>query len=535
MIPFLETNILTLTIFAPLVGVALLLWLPRRYEESSREIALATSLVTFALSLWLAAAYLQSPPVGGYSLYIAEPWIEALGIYYRVGLDGVSLVLILLTTLLTPICILCSWRDIKNRRKEFMLLILLIEIGLNGAFGALDLFLFYVFWELMLIPMYFLVGVWGSSKRIMAATKLLLYTLFGSLLMLVAILYLYFAGGKTFNLLQLYEVALTPNIQLYLFLAFALAFAIKVPLFPFHTWLPDAHTEAPTAGSILLAGVFLKVGTYGFYRFAMPLFPDAVVMIKPVILALIVIGIVGGALVSMVQPDIKRLIAYSSVSHLGFVMLGLFAANPEAVQGAVIQMINHGISTGALFLLFGMLYERTHSRAIADYSGLAKQMPIYTTCFLFASLSSIGLPGLNNFVGEFLILLGAFQTERLHAILSATAVIFAAVYLLWMIERVFFGPAREKIGADGVSVASLRDINGREALAFIPLLVLIVWLGVYPRTILDITKPSVTSFLQLTQRSHVEALAGTARRESPSVAAGAARRGQSPTWQLVRR
>lgn len=500
MIPFLETNLLSLTIFAPLVGVALLLWLPRHYEESSREIALVTALVTFALSCWLAVSYFAAAPTDGYGLYIAEPWIESLSIYYRLGLDGVSLVLILLTTLLTPICVLCSWNDIKQRRKEFMLLVLLIEVGLNGAFVALDLFLFYMFWEVMLIPMYFLVGVWGSSKRIMAATKLLLFTLFGSLLMLVAILYLYFAGGKTFNLLQLYEVTLTPDVQIWLFAAFALAFAIKVPLFPFHTWLPDAHTEAPTAGSILLAGVFLKVGTYGFYRFAMPLFPDAVLMAKPVIMALAVIGIVGGALVSMVQPDIKRLIAYSSVSHLGFVMLGLFAMTPEAVQGAVIQMINHGISTGALFLLFGMLYERTHSRAIADYGGLAKQLPIYTTCFVLVTLSSLGMPGLNNFVGEFLILLGTFQVDRWSAIISATGVIFAAVYLLWMVERVFFGPTRERIGQEGVSVSALRDLTGREALALAPLLILIVWLGVYPRCILDVTKSSTDSFVRLVTR-----------------------------------
>jgi NADH-quinone oxidoreductase subunit M len=500
MIPFIATNIVTVTIFAPLIGVVAMLCIPKRYGDASREITLATSLITFCCSIWLACRYLDGAPTEGYGLYVALPWIPELAIYYRIGIDGVSLALILLTTLLTPICVLCSWQSITWRRKEFMILLLLVGVGLNGAFAALDLFLFYVFWEIMLIPMYFLVGMWGSQHRVMAAMKLLLYTLFGSLLMLVSIIYLYYAGGKTFNLLELYQVFLPATVQVWLFAAFALAFAIKVPLFPFHTWLPDAHTEAPTAGSILLAGVFLKVGTYGFYRFAMPLFPEAVLMAKPLIMTLAVIGIVGGACVSIVQPDIKRLIAYSSVSHLGFVMLGLFAMTEESVQGAVIQMINHGISTGALFLLFGMLYERTHTRQIADYRGIAPQMPIFTACFLVVALSSLGMPGLNNFVGEFLILLGTFQVNQWAAIISATGIIFAAVYLLWMIERVFFGPLRKTIGSN-VTLASLRDLTGREALAVIPLIILIVWLGVYPRVILDRTESSVATFLQLMQRS----------------------------------
>lgn len=502
-------DLLTLTIFFPLVGVALLLWLPRRFDASAREVALVTSLATVIVSVVMVLDYVQSPDVGDFRLMVTLPWIADLGIYYRLGLDGTSLSLILLTTLLTPLCVLCSWHEIKSRRKEFMLLLLLVEVGLNGAFAALDLFLFYVFWEVMLIPMYFLVGVWGGPKRIMAAVKFLLFTMVGSLLMLVAILYLYFAGGKTFNLLQLYDTVLSPEIQIWLFAAFALAFAIKVPLFPFHTWLPDAHTEAPTAGSVMLAGVFLKVGTYGFFRFAMPLFPAAVAWAKPGILLLAVVGIVGGALVSMVQPDIKRLIAYSSVSHLGFVMLGLFALTPEAVQGAIIQMINHGISTGALFLLFGMLYERTHSRAIADYSGLAKQMPLFAALFVIVSLSSLGLPGLNNFVGEFLVLLGAFRTVPVHAVVSASGVIVAAVYLLWLVERVFFGPMREQVGATGVMVASLRDLRWREGVLMLPLLVLIVWLGVYPRVLLDHTTGSAGRFVELVLRQPTALAKGT--------------------------
>ncbi len=500
MLPWLATNILTATIFAPLLGVVLLLLVPRRHEAASREIALTVSLVTFALSLWLALRFGAQSSHDAFLLYVAIPWIPELGVHYRIGLDGVSLSLILLTTLLTPLCVLCAWRDIKARRKEFMLLLMLVEIGLNGAFASLDLFLFYIFWELMLIPMYFLVGMWGGKQRIMAATKLLLFTLVGSLIMLVAILYLYLAGGKTFDVMQLYEVALPASTQLWLFAAFALAFAIKVPIFPLHTWLPDAHTEAPTAGSVLLAGVFLKVGTYGFYRFAMPLFPAAVLAAKPLFMILAVVGIVGGALVSMVQPDVKRLIAYSSVSHLGFVMLGLFALTPESVQGAIIQMINHGITTGALFLMFGMLYERTHTRQIADYGGIAPQIPLFTTLFVIVSLSSLGMPGLNNFVGEFLILLGTFRTDSVYAIIAATGVIIAAVYLLWMIERVFFGAPRETIG-DGIVVAKLKDVSGREFALLVPLLVLIVWFGVYPRTILDCTAASAKNFISLVHRA----------------------------------
>ncbi|MBI4366093.1 MAG: NADH-quinone oxidoreductase subunit M, partial [Deltaproteobacteria bacterium] len=447
---------------------------------------------------WLAARYWALPPSADYAFAVARPWIPALGIEYRIGIDGVSLIMILLTALLTPICVLASWHEIRARRKEFMALLLLVGVGVNGAFAALDLFLFYIFWEVMLIPMYFLVGMWGGPKRIPAAMKFLLYTMVGSVLMLVALLYLYFAGGKTFNLLALYGTVLSPTIQCWLFAAFALAFAIKVPLFPFHTWLPDAHTEAPTAGSILLAGVFLKVGVYGFYRFAMPLFPDAVLWFRPAILVLSVVGIVGGALVSMVQPEVKRLIAYSSVSHLGFVMLGLFALTPEGVQGAVIQMLNHGLSTGALFLLFGMLYERSHQREIAAYGGLAKRLPLFAACFLVVSLSSIGLPGLNNFVGEFLILLGTFRAEPVYGAVAAFGVVLGAVYLLWLVERVFFGP--EPSAGDAGHAPAWRDLGVREGIAVLPLIALCLWLGIAPGGVLARTLPSATAFLRFVEK-----------------------------------
>lgn len=495
----LHDHILSLIIFAPLVGMALIMLTPRKYEEASREIALVTTLGVLGLTVWLVMLYDQFNP-SGFSFVETAPWISALHVNYTVGIDGVSLLLIALTALLAPLCVLVSWNDIKGRRKEFMGLLLATEVGLIGAFCAMDLFLFYIFWEIMLIPMYFLVGIWGGANRVKAAMKLLIYTLFGSLLMLVAIMYLYGAAGSTFDLPSLYKVSLDPKVQIWLFSAFALAFAIKVPLFPFHTWLPDAHTEAPTAGSVLLAGVFLKVGTYGFYRIAMPLFPDAVVYFHTTFMVLSVIGIVAGALVSLVQPDIKRVIAYSSVSHLGFVMMGLFAMNPEGVEGAVIQMINHGISTGALFLLFGMIYERTHTRQMADYGGIARVVPLLTVCFIITSLSSLGMPGLNNFVGEFLTLMGTFKVSIPLASIAATGVIFAAGYLLWLIERVFFGPITRDFNR------GLTDMRLREWVTVAPLLVLMVVLGVYPSLAMRYIKPSVASFIAMTSASHVSTI-----------------------------
>lgn len=494
MIPWLASHILTITIFLPLLGVLPVVLLPRRYEEGSRAIALLFSILTFiaAIAIWF--LYKGGAVPNGFTLIEQVEWIPGLNIQYFLGIDGVSLLMIMLTTFLTPLTILGAWNEIKTRRKEFMGLILITEVGLLGAFAALDLFLFYIFWELMLIPMYFLVGIWGGKQRIMAAMKLLLYTIFGSLLMLVAIFVIYVKSDYTLNLLNLYQLNLDPQLQLWCFLAFALAFAIKVPLWPLHTWLPDAHTEAPTAGSVLLAGVFLKVGIYGFYRIAMPLFPLAVVQAQPYLMSLSVIGIIVGALVAMVQPDMKRLIAYSSVSHMGFVMLGLASLTTEGVEGAILQLVNHGVSTGALFLLIGMIYSRTHTRQISDYGGIAKVMPWFSAAFIFVSLSSAGLPGLNNFVGEFLTLMGGFAYSPIYGALAAIGVILGAAYLLWLVERVFFGQITHE------NNKTLQDLVPREVAVLIPLIITMVWFGVYPKVLLDPCAGSIASFLQLVGR-----------------------------------
>ncbi len=488
-------HILTWAIFSPLVGILLMAFVPRRYEEGARVVSFFTSLLTAAL---VYALWSHFGTNGGFSFRETHYWIPALNIYYSVGIDGVSLLMMALTAILTPICIAASWNEIKTRRKEFYSLILACQIGLLGVFASLDLFLFYIFWEVMLVPMYFLIGMYGSGNRVHVALKFLLFTMLGSVIMLVGLIYLYISAGDSFDMLTLGRVQLGHGLQIWLFLSFALAFAIKVPIVPFHTWLPDAHTEAPTAGSVLLAGVFLKVGAYGFYRIAMPYFPDAVAYFRPAIFILATIGIVYGALISIVQTDLKRLIAYSSVSHLGFVILGLISLNPEGVQGAVLQMFNHGVSTGALFLLFGMIYYRFHTRNIADFGGIAKVMPFYSGIFVFVGLSSLGLPGLNGFVGEFLTLIGAFKVKPAFAIIAASAVIFAAIYILWAIERVFFGGKVSK--HEGI----IKDISAREFALLVPLLILIVWLGVYPGGVLARITPSVNSFLEMSKRSIVE-------------------------------
>src|SRR5438105_9466558 len=410
------------------------------------------------------------------------PWMPSIGIDYAMGVDGISIFLILLTTLLSPLAILASW-SIQERLKEYFIFMLLLETGMIGVFASLDLFLFYVFWEVMLIPMYFLIGVWGGERRIYAAMKFVLYTMIGSVLMLVAIIALYFVhGDATGNFTFSYpaiqsalasgRMVLSPAIELWLFLAFFLAFAIKVPLFPFHTWLPDAHVEAPTAGSVLLAGVLLKMGTYGMIRFSLPLFPHVSNLFAPLISGLAIIGIVYGALVAMVQPDMKKLVAYSSVSHLGFIVLGIFSFNMQGMEGAIYQMINHGISTGALFLLVGVIYDRRHTHLIQEFGGLANRMPVYAAFFLIVTLSSIGLPGLNGFVGEFLVLLGTFGTNRLRAVLAATGVILSAVYMLWMYQRVIWGEVTNDKNK------SLLDLVRREHAMLIPVLVMIFWMGI---------------------------------------------------------
>ena len=484
-----ETIILSLIVFTPLVGAILISVMNREQVALVRIIGLASSSIAFLLSVWL---FVSFDATSGDMQFVEKfSWIESLDVSYHLGADGISLLLIVLTTLLTPIALLASWESIGQRIKQYVALMLLLEVGTLGVFMALDLFLFYVFWEFMLIPMYFLIGIWGGRERIYAAVKFFLYTMSGSLLMLVAIIWLgsYAAGlpdGKfTTNFMELYKIApgIPSDLQSWMFLAFALSFCIKVPLFPLHTWLPDAHVQAPTAGSVILAGVLLKMGTYGLVRFCLPLFPYATFTYLPYIAGLAVVGIIYGALVSIVQGDIKKLVAYSSVSHLGFVVLGIFALNEEGMQGAVIQMINHGLSTGALFLLVGMLYDRRHTREIKDFGGIAKVMPVYATFFMIVMLSSVGLPGLNGFVGEFLILLGAFKSSSLgspwFAILGTTGVIFAAVYLLWSYQRVFFGTL------DNPENEKLIDLNKREWFVLSPIVLLIVWIGFHPNTFLE--------------------------------------------------
>jgi NADH-quinone oxidoreductase subunit M len=478
---------LSILLAVPVIGAGLLILAPRRHAQVLFTIALVASALDFFWSLKIFTLF--DGGNGAMQLVERAAWMPAFGIEYIVGIDGISLFLVLLTTLLMPIAILASW-SVQDRVKEYLIFMLLLETGMLGAFVALDLFLFYVFWEVMLVPMYFLIGVWGGTRRIYAALKFVVYTMAGSLLMLVAIIYLAARHAQTeqaltFDLLKLYSLHLPLDQQMWLFLAFALSFAIKVPLFPFHTWLPDAHVEAPTAGSVILAGVLLKLGTYGFLRFAIPLFPDAALAAGPFIVALAVIGIIYGAVVAMMQSDIKKLVAYSSVSHLGFVMLGLFALNLHGVEGGIYQMLNHGLSTGALFLLVGMIYERRHTRLIADFGGLWKQLPVFSAMLMVVMLSSIGLPGLNGFVGEFLILLGSFGATPYWTAVAATGVILGAIYMLWMYRRVIFGalanPANEK----------LADLNAREICLLAPILFLIVLMGVYPRPFLQRMQPAV--------------------------------------------
>jgi NADH-quinone oxidoreductase subunit M len=430
-----------------------------------------------------------------------------LDISYRVGIDGMSLLLVVLTTFLTPIALLSSWDSITIRLKEYVIFMLFLEVGMLGVFVAVDLFLFYVFWEAMLIPMYFIIGIWGGHDKIYAAIKFFLYTMAGSLLMLIAILWLgYYAstlpgGHFTTNLSTLYQIApsIPHNVQAWMFLAFTVSFAIKVPLFPFHTWLPDAHVQAPTAGSVILAGVLLKMGTYGLLRFCLPLFPQASFEFTPLVSTLAVIGIVYGALVAMVQTDIKKLVAYSSVSHLGFVVLGIFSMTEEGIQGSMIQMINHGLSTGALFLIVGMLYDRRHTREISQFGGLSKQMPIFATFFMIVMLSSIGLPGLNGFVGEFLILLGSFKSaflgSHVYTIVAATGVIFAAVYMLWMFQRVMFGQLLNTANQ------SLLDLSKREIGVLLPIVIFIVWIGVYPAPFLKTSAASTAQIVKMLENA----------------------------------
>jgi len=488
---------LTLVTFFPLLGVLILLFVNGEQKNLVRWIALVTSLVTFLISLFVLAQFHAANPE--IQLEIKRSWIQVAGwdISYHLGVDGLSILLLLLTTFLTPISILSTWTAIEERVKEFMIFFLLLEVGMVGVFLALDLFLFYIFWEFTLVPMYFLIGIWGGPRRMYAAIKFFLYTMAGSILMLLAILWLGIRAG-TFSLPELIAMGNIPaNLQTWLFLAFAAAFAIKVPMWPLHSWLPDAHVEAPTAGSVILAGVLLKMGTYGFLRFNLSLFPAAAMKLAPWMALLAVIGIIYGAAVSYAQKDVKKLVAYSSVSHLGFVMLGLFALNPQGIQGGILQMINHGLSTGALFLIVGMIYERRHTRDMDAFGGLWKVMPIYGALTLIVTLSSMGLPGLNGFVGEFTILLGAWQAGQaggslgsyLYAAFAASGVILAAIYMLFMFQKLFLGPV------DKEENKKLQDLNWREIITLIPLIIMIFWIGLYPKPFFNLMAPAVMKLL----------------------------------------
>jgi NADH-quinone oxidoreductase subunit M len=462
-----------------------------------RRLAFVVSLAEFVLSLWLIRAFDSSEP--SYQLEEARKWISSPPINYHLGIDGISLFLVILTTVLTPIAILASWNSINERVKGFFISLLILEAGVIGVFVSLDLFLFFLFWEVMLIPMYFLIGIWGHERRIYAALKFILYTMFGSILMLVGILWLFNKTGS-FDLpaiqsaLQSGRVVFSQTVELLLFGAFFLAFAIKVPLFPLHTWLPDAHTEAPTAGSIMLAGVLLKMGTYGMLRFCLPLFPAAAHQLAPVVAVLAIIGIIFGALVALVQTDLKRLVAYTSVSHLGFVVLGIFAFNATAAQGALYQMLNHGISTGALFLLIGMLYDRRHTHEISEFSGIATPMPVLSAFFLFVTLSSLGLPMLNGFVGEFLILNGTYQQHGRWAVFATIGVILSSLYLLWAYQRTFFGDVTNEKNR------ALPDASARERSLLWVMAAIIVVMGVASPLFTSRTESSVRQVFELMKR-----------------------------------
>jgi NADH-quinone oxidoreductase subunit M len=492
------SHLLSILVFLPMGGSLALLLLRGDDHTWIRRLALVVSLAEFVLSLWLIRAFDSAEP--SYQLEEARKWISSPPINYHIGIDGISLFLVILTTVLTPIAILASWNSISDRVKGFFISLLMLEAGVIGVFVSLDLVLFFLFWEVMLIPMYFLIGIWGHDRRIYAAVKFILYTMFGSILMLVGILWLFNRTGS-FDLpviqsaLQSGRVALSRNEELLVFGAFFLAFAIKVPLFPLHTWLPDAHTEAPTAGSIMLAGVLLKMGTYGMLRFCLPLFPAASHQLAPVVAVLAIIGILYGALVSLVQTDLKRLVAYSSVSHLGFVVLGIFAFNATAAQGALYQMLNHGISTGALFLLVGMLYDRRHTHIISEFGGLATPMPVFGAFFLFASLSSLGLPMLNGFVGEFLILNGTFQQHGHWAVVATIGVIFSSLYLLWAYQRTFFGEVTHDKNR------ALPDASPRERGMLWVLAAIILFMGIASPLITSRTELSVHQVLEQMHRS----------------------------------
>ncbi len=530
-----QIPILSIVTYIPLLGaLAIIFLIPKEKAGAIKAFATFTAVLDLLVSLPLWWAFDRN--ADGYQFVEKASWIPSLGVDYHFGIDGITLVLILLTTLMGVIAVVCSYSAISDRQKEYYVLLLLLQTFMIGTFSCLDLFLFYVFWEVMLVPMYFLIGIWGGQRRLYAAIKFFLYTLAGSVVMLLGIIALYFynttgflgykglGNAPTFSIERLTAVAqsMPPELQIWLFFALFLGFAIKVPMFPFHTWLPDAHTEAPTAGSVILAAILLKMGTYGFVRFSLPMFPEAVrnSRVAGVMVALSIIGIVYGAMVTLVQKDMKRLIAYSSVSHLGFVMLGIFALNMAGIQGGILQMVNHGISTGGLFLLVGIIYERRHTRMIAEYGGLAKPMPVYATYFMIMVLSSMGLPLLNGFIGEFSILQGAFAKSFWWAFFAATGIVLGAAYLLWLYQRVFFGEVTNPANAN------LADLTPREQLTLAPLVILAFWIGLYPAPIFEVLRRPSEKIVRIVGGATAEApaLARTAAAAAPSASGGGAER-----------
>jgi NADH-quinone oxidoreductase subunit M len=507
------TNLLNIICYLPLLGaLAIIFGLRNTQTKMIKAVATIVAGIDFLVSvpLW----FLYKPNGPAFQFTYAHDWIPSVGSKYSFGVDGISVLLILLTTLLGFVSIYSSFTAITRREKEYYAFLLVLQTGMLGVFMSLDFILFYVFWEVMLVPMYFLIGVWGGPRKLYAAIKFFLYTLVGSVLMLVGILALYFYNSTglkaiglvglgnpaTFDVTELYKIApqIPAGLQFWIFLAFFVGFAIKVPMFPFHTWLPDAHVEAPTAGSVILAGVLLKMGTYGFIRLSLPLLPDATRKAVPWMVALALVGIIYGALVAMAQKDVKKLVAYSSVSHLGFCMLGMFALNPHGLSGSVLQMINHGLSTGGLFLLVGIIYERRHTRMISEYGGLAKVMPIYAMLFMIITMASIGLPTLNGFIGEFTILIGAFARSTLWAVLGASGIVLGASYMLWMYQRMFFGEITVEANK------TLKDVSKREQWTLIPLIIVCFWIGLYPKPFFRIMEPSIKRIVEVVDPSYLD-------------------------------